>query len=272
MVLRELRLRYRSTLLGFFWSLAKPGCQILLFYVIFQLVLKVGGVLDDFIPGANYGVYVAIGIITWTFLGGAILQGLAAYVDHQHLISKASFWRPVLPLACVLSHWVHYLFAQAVLVVFLGFMGSLEWGFEILYLIPLSLVELALVASVVWLLAWFQVLARDTLQFADLGLMIWFYGSPIIYPASTVLKSNALSEYLSQAHVALLYLANPMAPILVLRQRVLMSNLLVEASALRPTPDQLRDTFMLSLFTISMLFLLAMKLNRRADKHIADRL
>ena len=272
LVVRDLKLRYRSTFLGFFWSLAKPGALILLFYCVFQLILNIRGGLSDFQPTANYGVFVAIGIITWTYVSGAILEGALAYLSHGHLIAKALFWRPVLPLACSLSHWVHYLFAQTVLVVGLGLLDYHDWGIELLGLIPLSLYELCLVAVGVWLLSWFQVLARDTLQFVELGLMVWFYGSPIVYPASIPLRSEALLAHFAPNHLSLLYLANPLAPILVLRQRILMSNHLADPALLSPSPAQLRDSLMLALFLLGLLLALTWRLNRKVNRQIADRL
>jgi len=274
MVLRDLRLRYRSTFLGFFWSLAKPGALILLFYVIFQVVMRIGedALGNDFGRGANYGVFVAIGIITWTFFSGALVQGVPAYLDHQHLITKAYFWRPVLPLACAVSNWVHYLFAQAVLVVFLRAMGCHHWETQLLWLLPLSFLELALVAGLLWLLSWFHTLARDTLQFVELGLMVWFYGSPVIYPASLVYKSDLFSGDSAASPLAIVYLLNPLAPILVVRQRLLLSNYLKAPSFLHPTPDQLQDSLILALFSIAALAAFAWRLNRKVNRQIADRI
>lgn len=271
LVLRDLRLRYRATALGFIWSLAKPGALILLFYIIFQMILRVWGSVSDF-PRASYGAFVAIGIITWSFFSGAIVEGLLSYTSHQHLITKASFWRPVLPLSCVVSHWFHYLFAQVVLVAFFGIIGYHAWTSDLLLLVPLSFLELALAAGIVWMLAWFQVVARDTLQFVELGLMVWFYGSPIIYPASIPLTSEKLLELFTPDHVSLLYLANPIAPFLIIRQRLLMSKMATDATALNPTPGQLQDSLMLAVFFIGFLLYVTWRLNRRVNHQIADRL
>jgi ABC-type polysaccharide/polyol phosphate export permease len=272
-VLRDLRLRYRSTFLGFFWSLAKPGAMILLFYIVFQKILDMrAAAFSDYTAEASYGVFVAIGIITWTFISGATIEGISAYLTHSHLITKASFYRPVLPLGCVVSHWIHYLFAQAVLVLFLGFIGYHHWESNLLVLIPLNLVELALVGSLVTLLAWFQVRTRDTLQFTELGLMVWFYGSPIIYTASIAVKSNFLNDHFSEKASALIYLANPLAPLLVLRQRLLTSAYLAEPEMLRPTPAQLHDALMIAVLLIGALAYLAYRINRRVNEQIADKI
>jgi ABC-2 type transport system permease protein len=271
LVLRDLRLRYRATTLGFLWSLAKPGALILLFYIIFQMILRIWGGVSDF-PRASYGAFVAIGIITWSYFSGAIVEGVLSYTTHQHLITKASFWRPVLPLSCAVSHWFHYLFAQIVLIGFFGIIGYHSWNADLIYLLPLSLLELALAAGIVWMLAWFQVVARDTLQFVELGLMVWFYGSPIIYPASVPLTSDKLLELFTPDHVSLIYLANPIAPILIIRQRLLMSNMATATTGLNPTPGQLQDSLMIAIFLICGLLYVTWRLNRRVNHQIADRL
>lgn len=266
LVLRDLRLRYRSTFLGFLWSLVKPAILIALFYTVFQMFPGVRGALTDYTPEASFGVFLAVGIITWTFFAGALQEGVHAYLNHAHLIGKAAFYRPVLPLASTLSHFVHYLVAQAALILFLGFAGYHDWEPQILWVIPLSLFELVLVASLASLFAWAQVVVRDTTQFLDMGMMIWFYATPIIYPASLPLG------ILESRQLQFLYMANPIAPVVLLRQRILMSSTLNPAETLNPGAVELQDYLLLSLLVTAILFAAAWGLNRKVNHTIADRI
>ncbi|MCA9450144.1 MAG: hypothetical protein KC931_23685, partial [Candidatus Omnitrophica bacterium] len=99
LVLRDLRLRYRSTVFGFLWSLVKPAIIIALFFVVFQMFPGIRGTLTDYEGSVSFGVFLAIGIITWTFFSGGLNEGVNAYLNHHHLITKAAFYRPVLPVA-----------------------------------------------------------------------------------------------------------------------------------------------------------------------------
>ncbi len=266
LVLRDLRIRYRSTVFGFLWSLVKPAILIALFYSVFQMFPGIRGTLTDYEGAVSFGVFLSIGIITWTYFSGGLNEGVHAYLNHQHLITKAAFYRPVLPIAYAISHFIHYLVAQAALVLFLGFIGYHHWEIQILLLIPLSLMELVLVGALVALLAWAQVIVRDTTQFLELGLMVWFYGSPIIYPATLPLS------VLDNKYLDFLYMANPIASIVLLRQRILMSAYLKPPELLNPSGGELQDYLLLALLVTAFLVACAWGLNRRVNHIIADRI
>lgn len=266
LLLRDLTVRYRSSFLGFLWSLVKPAATIALFYVVFEKVLGIQrGGMAGLTVEVNYGLFLAIGIITWSFVSAATVEGTNAYLAHHHLITRALFWRPCLPLSAVLGHWVHYWLAQAVLVALLAMGQSCGWGIHLLALIPLSLAELALVVALVWILAPLQVYARDTQSFLEVGLMVWFYGSPIIYTADMAL--NILSAH----HLSFLYLLNPLAPLLVLRQKVLLWNVL-EGPPLGERNEMLIISLVAFALELFLLFALAHNLNRKINREIADRL
>ena len=244
----------------------KPAILIGLFFAVFQMFRGIRGTLTDYEGSVSFGVFLAIGIITWTFFSGGLNEGIHAYLNHQHLITKAAFYRPVLPLAYAISHFIHYLVAQGALILFLGLIGYHHWEPQILLLIPLSLMELVLVGALVALLAWAQVVVRDTNQFLELGLMIWFYGSPIIYPATLPLG------ILESKYLDFLYMANPIAPIVLIRQRILMSAYLKPAEFLSPTNGELQDYLLLALWVTSILVACAWGLNRKVTHILADRL
>lgn len=265
LVLRDLALRYRSTLLGFFWSLVKPVALIALFYVVFEKILNVRQGMAGLPDEVNYGLFLSTGIITWTFFSSALSQGVSTYLNNHHLLSRAMFWRPALPLAATISQWIHYLFAQAILVLILGFAGGHGWGAQLLLLIPLSVVELILAASVVWILAGFQVLARDTAQFLEIALMVGFYASPILYPAELALS------ILDQHHLGFLYLLNPLAPLLMLRQAILLWDVAggtLWQEGLGPSPVFV----VIALAETAVLLYLAVRLNRKLNRTLVDRL
>lgn len=264
LVFRDLSLRYRSTIFGFFWSLAHPLALITLFYVVFEKILPVRGSMSGLPVTLNYGLFLAVGITTWSFVSGSVSQGAFSYLAQAHLINRARFWRPALPLGGVLAHWVHYCFAQVILVSILVCCGATHLSWPMLFLIPLSLVELALVLVVVWILAGLQVYARDTAQFLELALMATFYTSPIIYPATLacgILKPHNLD---------FLYWMNPLTALLTARQSILLDGF-SEAVTI-PAPGIATIEGMVLVVVAIPLGYLAVCINRKIDEGIVDRL
>jgi len=262
LVLRDLRLRYRSTMFGFLWSFVRPVTMIVIFYMVFAVFLDFRAGVFGMPEAVNYGLFLAIGILSWTFFSSAVSEGTSTYLVHQQLISRACFWRPALPFSNSLSHWIHYLLTQFILIVVLGVAGCHSWGFSLFLLVPISIAELALVTSVVWILSALNVFARDTAQFADLGLMVLFYASPIIYPAHHAIL--ALEKY----HAGFLYLANPLAPCVMLRQKIL----LWESAGGGAWPLVPAWSIGFSIIVTIVLAFTAVQLNQRMNRVIADKL
>lgn len=263
LIQRDLRIRYRSTLFGFFWSLSKPLTITALFYLVFEKLLPVRGAMAGIPETMNYGIFLAVGIITWTFYSGAVIQGTQSYLTHSHLVSRARFWRPVIPLSDVFSQWIHYLFAQAVLLVLLFSIGAVQIGWKITWLIPLNLLDLCLAVLITYICASLQVLARDTFQLLELGIMIGFYASPIIYPAT--LAMGVLSIY----GLDWLYLINPAAVLISLRHYVLLGIPFLSENGL-PLGKGLQ--FLILFIEMMLLYGFAHKLNQKIDRELVDRL
>ena len=264
LVRRDLSRRYRSTVLGFFWSLPHPLALITLFYVVFEKILPVRGAMTGIPVDLNYGLFLAVGITAWSFISGAVTQGAYSYLVQTHLINRARFWRPALPLGGVLSHWIHYCFAQVILVIILIVFGATHLSWSMLWLVPLSLLELFLVLGVVWILAGLQVYARDTAQFLELAMMAAFYISPVIYPAS-------LATSLLQPHgLEFLYWMNPLTPLLSARQSLLLEGF--QNSVLIPNPGIILLGIAIMALVIAPLGFLALYMNHKIDRGIVDRL
>ncbi len=264
LVRRDLSLRYRSTFLGFFWSFVQPLALITLFYVVFEKILPVRGAMSGIPQDLNYGLFLAVGITAWSFISGAITQGAYSYLVQTHLINRARFWRPALPLGGVLSHWIHYCFAQVILVSILIVCGVTQLSLSLLWLFPLSLAEFFLVLGVVWILAGLQVYARDTIQFLELAMMALFYISPVIYPASLA------TGILQPQGLEFLYWMNPMTPLLTARQCLLLEGF--QDSVTVPSPGIVVLIGMILVSVVIPLGLLSLYMNHKIDRGIVDRL
>jgi ABC-type polysaccharide/polyol phosphate export permease len=177
LVVRDLKARYRGSVLGFFWSFINP----LLFLLVYSFVFT-------FLPTSQdprvmpYSLFMFCGILPWTWFSTSLLESSNVLISGGNLIKKVLFPAEVLPIVTVLANMVHFFFGLVVLAAFL-----------IYYQRPLHASELAVFPLVVFIqliltTGFALVLSALTVHFRDIKdilsnlVMLWFFGSPIIYP------------------------------------------------------------------------------------------
>lgn len=201
----SLKLRYKNSALGFFWSLANPALYLVVFYIVFELVLENG------IP--NFPIYLLSGLLVWNLFSSALAAATSSVLVNGGLVKKVAFPREILPLASVGAALVHFFLQSIVLagaLLLFGYSVSVEY----LPLIPFALVTLLLLsAALAVLFSALNVRLRDTGHFVELGLLAWFWMTPIIYPYMLVAGKLGSVKW-----VALL---NPLTPIVTAFQRAL---------------------------------------------------
>ena len=207
LIRKELRVRYKNSVLGFVWSLVNPAVTIAVFYVIFSVVLKN--------PTPYFVLYLMSGVLVWNMFMNGASAAVGSIVGNAPLIKKVWFPREIFPLAAVGSNFVDFLIQSSVLVVaFAAMRWRIGWGY--LPLIPIALVVALLftVACSLWLAA-VNVRYRDIQHFLTIALMVWFWGTPIIYPYQQV------AHKLSPHGLSWLPLLNPYAIVTMSFQRAL---------------------------------------------------
>jgi ABC-type polysaccharide/polyol phosphate export permease len=177
LVLRDLRLRYRGSILGLAWTLLNP----LLFMAIYTLVFSV--YLRVHLP--NYPLYLLAGLIPWTWLSGALIPGTSSILDGRVYVGKTLFPTEVLMLVPVLSNAVNFLLSLPILFVFATLM-HVHWGAAIVFLPVIAGIELIMVTGIVMLLATLNVFYRDLQQLVGYALTAAFYVTPIFYTQAQV--------------------------------------------------------------------------------------
>jgi len=209
LVRKELKVKYASSVLGAVWSLLNP----VVFLAVFTFVTKM---LGNGIP--NYPVFLLSGLLGWNLFSVALGQGARSVVDNGNLVKKVAFPREILPLATVGVALVDFVLQSSVLLLFMLVTG---YGFHLsaLLLYPLAFVDLVLftVAMVFWISA-ANVRYRDLGHLVGLALLVWFWFSPIVYPAALVQThlSNVRGHDLWG-----LYLLNPLTDVVLGFQRAL---------------------------------------------------
>jgi lipopolysaccharide transport system permease protein len=193
LVSRNLKIRYKSSTLGFLWSLLVPIFLIVI-YKTFLTFMKFDIELEVLVTG----------VIVWQFFTMCVGDSLHAIVGNANLVTKASFPRLILPASMVLANLVNFLLSCVVLVVFLLIMRA---DFGPLYWLPLIVLsQTALCLGVSLFFSASNVFFRDTEHLQSMILLAWFFMTPVIYPMSLVM--DGLSSWVSW-----IFFLNPMTGI-----------------------------------------------------------
>ena len=180
-VVRDLKVRYVGSFMGFFWSIIHPLILLVSYTFVFSIVFDIRprSTATD-----NFAVFLFCGILPWLYFQDTILRSCTAVVDNANLIRKTLFPSEILPVSIAVSNLVFHLIGVAVLLAVLVAMGLLSWTVVFLpaYLLPLMVLGLGLG----WLLASLQVFLRDTAQILTVALVFWFWFTPIFYTVDRV--------------------------------------------------------------------------------------
>jgi ABC-type polysaccharide/polyol phosphate export permease len=169
---RDLQIRYKGSVFGLLWSLMHPLVLAAVYLVAFRYVIRIQ------IP--NYALFLLAGLLPWIFVSSSLGMATTSVVDQGQLIKKLSFPREVLPIATVLSQFVH--FAIGYLVVVPPLTAYSVGLTPAIVLVPVLMVLLALFTSGLALAtATAQVYLRDTRHLLDVALQIWFWVTPVVY-------------------------------------------------------------------------------------------
>lgn len=191
-VIRDLKARYKSSFLGFLWSLANPLLMMLIFTVVFTTLSP------QQIP--EYPAFVLSGLLAWNWCQSSVIGGVYSITGNAHLIKKVAFPRELLPLSSVLSNGVNFALAL------IPMMG-IAWAYgkppsTYLLLLPLVVaMQLVFLTGLALALGALNVYFRDTQSVIDVAVLAWFFLTPVWYEVAN----------LSQQYSRLIYIVNPMA-------------------------------------------------------------
>jgi lipopolysaccharide transport system permease protein len=204
LVVRNLKVRYKNSLLGICWSLLNPLLMMLVFTILFQVFLS------QSIP--HYSIFVLAAILPWNFFSGAVADATHSITANAHLVKKVYFPREVLTIAAVLSHLVHFLLALLVLVPMLYLAGiGLTW--HALWLPVIVLTQVIFIMGLAFALATFNVYYRDTAMVMDVAMMGWFFLTPIFWQIELLPQSKLILGFDVNVHRWVRWL-NPMASLI----------------------------------------------------------
>lgn len=177
LVARDLKARYRGSVLGFFWSFVNPLMLLGIYSFVFATVLKNDDKLTQ-----PYAVFMFCGILPWTWFSSSLLESSGSLISGGNLIKKVLFPAEVLPIVTVLSNMVHFAFGLPILFGFMVYNGHTPLPANAVWFPVAVLVQLVLTLAFALLLSALTVHFRDLRDLLSNLLTLWFFATPIIYP------------------------------------------------------------------------------------------
>ena len=214
LVVRDLKVRYKNSVLGVLWSLVNPLAMMAVFTLVFTFMLP-----NNTTP--NFPVFVLCGILPWNFFRDSLMGAIASIVNNAPLIKKVYFPREALPISVILGNLVNFLLALIVLfVMILAFrMPLTRWA----WLLPVVIVtQVFFTAGLGLILSTANVFYRDTAMIMEVLILAWFFLTPVFYPME-VLPQQKMLLGLTLDVRRLVYILNPMAS-LIATYRVILYN------------------------------------------------
>jgi len=202
LVRRDLRGRYKASLLGFLWTFINPLCQILVYSFVFSMIMRNG--IEQFY------VYLISGMIPWIFFSGAVSGGTMCIKNQSDMVKKIYFPREVLPISFVTSAFLNMLFGFIMIFFAVGVSGR---GFNVaalLFLPLVMIVEYIMALGFTMIVSGLTVYFRDMEHIVSVIMMAWIYLTPIMYTVEMVPEKFRG-----------ICLINPMTPVVQVYQQIL---------------------------------------------------
>jgi ABC-type polysaccharide/polyol phosphate export permease len=205
LVSRELKARYRGSVLGFLWSFVNPLLVLLTYTLVFTIILP--NRQEDIQP---YFLFLFCGILPWTWFQASLAESSGVIISSGNLIKKVLFPAEVLPTVTVLANLAHFLLGLPILLAFLAWKGRLAWT-AVLLPLPIA-VQLVLTVGLALFLSALTVHFRDIQNILTHVLHLWFFATPVIYSYAAIPAGSPLRQALR---------LNPMTHVMVTYQQVL---------------------------------------------------
>ncbi|MFA6518467.1 MAG: ABC transporter permease [Candidatus Shapirobacteria bacterium] len=182
MVGREVKARYKQSILGYFWVVLNPLAQMLVMSFAFSLILRIPTNAASNIP---YSIFLFVALLPWNLFANSLSSSARSLVDASSLITKIYFPRTILVVAAIVAKIVDFLFA---LIILIGYMViyQIPINTNILWVFPIFVIQQIFTIGLSFFFAAANLLYRDIQYLLTLLLTLWMYLTPIIYPADIV--------------------------------------------------------------------------------------
>lgn len=203
LVKRDLKSRYKESVLGFFWMLLNPLLQLCVYTIVFSIIMRMQGI-------EKYYLYLFVALVPWIFFSTCLANGTTIIIAQQDMVKKIYFPREILPISFVMAQFVN-MSLSLIVVIFVSILSGVKIKIEaILYLPVIMIIELILALGITMIMSALTVYFRDLEYIVNIISLSWMYLTPIMYPVEMVPEQFANLFYL-----------NPMTTITIAYREVL---------------------------------------------------
>lgn len=171
---KEFKVRYKSTFIGYAWSLMHPLAFALVFFVLFKIVMR--------FDIEAYSLFLIAGLFPWHWISNTITSANFAFLGNSSLIKKVRFHRAALVLASVLNELVHFAVSIPIVMAFMAYYHRYPTWDWLLWLPLLITVQLIMTFGLALLIATVNLFFRDLERLSTIFMHLLFYVTPVIYP------------------------------------------------------------------------------------------
>lgn len=207
LISKEIKIRYKNTVFGFFWSIANPLCFALVFFVAFKVYMR--------IPIENYIIFLLSGLFPWQWFANTVNSSPGVFLGNANLIKRVNFPRISLPLAVAGNNLIHFFLSIPVLIIFLLIYKKHPQPIWFIGIPLLCIIHSLMVLGFSLVVSSLNLFFRDLEHLTVIITHLIFYFTPIIYAETMVpLKYRPL------------LLANPLSSLIISWQKLFLENLL----------------------------------------------
>jgi len=182
MVSREIKARYKQSILGYFWVILNPLFQMLVMSFAFSVIMRIPTYANSDIP---YSIFLYTALLPWTLFANSLTSASNSLVNNASLITKIYFPRTILPLATIIAKIVDFLFASTVLIAFF-IIYKIPININIIWFFPIFFIQQILTMALALFFSASNLIYRDIQYLLSLILSLWMYLTPIVYPLDIV--------------------------------------------------------------------------------------
>lgn len=196
---RDIRVKYGSSVLGYFWSLLEPLMLTAVYYLVFTFLLSRARFGIE-----NYALFLILGVLPWLWVSSTVGASMRAMKNQARLITKVRIPREIFPLGVVGAKTFEFI-ASWLVIAFIAAIASSAPNLNLLYVPVAFVLEIMLLTGLAFFLSAVNVLLRDVERLTRIILRVGFYASAVVFPVSRITQSDRLPEW-----GKLLYQSNPL--------------------------------------------------------------
>jgi len=182
MVGREVKSRYKQSILGYFWVILNPLAQMLVMSFAFSIILRIPTNAASNIP---YSIFLFVALLPWNLFANSLSSSAASLVGSASIITKVYFPRTILVLSTIIAKIIDFLFALIILIIYM-IIYQIPINLNILWVIPIFFIQQIFTLGLSLFFAASNLLYRDIQYLLTLIITLWLYLTPVIYPADIV--------------------------------------------------------------------------------------